>query len=377
MRFVEVGITGTAPQAEEVQRRSPRNMTALRKFRHLGAILAISALTAPLMTQAELVASITFYSVNGPFDPSSCDLLDSYLPPSLNYVPINFFNKNIYRTNCSITNSTGRVKSILTYRSLFDSLTSLENLISFANALRDDTLWLALFQLVLAGCGAEAFYTDPAVVAGLTQNITVCTNNPTSTILPPTAGTSPPTPPRPPRPPFPPGLGPCILITKAISFYAFNAQLLPDRPFRCIDDGSTNGQMIVVGTAASRDDGRLVATNFGQKVVVGATIRALGGMQCNSVFQLEGGSCGVYVRYDSWSNPDLFDCYPPPPPIRITNPNQDAIFSINCTALRAAVKVSLQAAGQTLLSDVLCTVGYITGDTYLNVQLQDPVSAAQ
>ncbi|GLI62922.1 hydroxyproline-rich glycoprotein [Volvox africanus] len=517
MRFDTAGITATQLQAGEAPRRNA-SKRASKHIRPVAAILAFLVLAAPLATHAELVATITFYSVNGGFDNGDCDLLDSYLTGILidKNVPINFVDPSAYRTNCTFTNYSGRVKSVLRYYPIFDSLNALENLIQFATALRDELLWRALFQLVLAGCSAEAFYTDPAVVTGLTANITVCTNNPTSTVLPPNAGAlctyflsqqlcsppppppvpslppgasppiappsppspplpspplppSPPSPPRPPRPPFPPGAGPCIIITKAVrpanwtvttscnqlvnsmySFYSFNAQLVPDRGFRCIDDGSTNGQMIVVGTAATPQDATLISDNFRRRQVIGATILALGGMKCNSAFQLEGTTCNIVVRYDSWMNPELFGCYPSPPPlpnppnppplpppspsppgpnpppppprppppsppppspippsppppsppppprpspppppspspppeptflrIKITNPEFNAIYRMNCTALRAAVEVSIQATGQIILNDVSCNVSYLTGETLIRVQMMDPIAAAQ
>ncbi|GIM02142.1 hypothetical protein Vretimale_6840 [Volvox reticuliferus] len=517
MRFDTAGITATQLQAGEAPRRNADKKSSMH-IRPLAAMLAFLVLCAPLATHAELVASISFYSVNGGFDYGDCDLMNSYLTGILieKNVPIDFTDSTAYRTNCSITNYSGRVKSVLTYYPIFDSLSALEDLILFSNALRDELLWRALFQLVLAGCSAEAFYTDPAVVTGLTLNITVCTNNPTSTVLPPNAGTlctyflsqqlcsppppppvpsmppglsppiappsppspplpkppappSPPSPPRPPRPPFPPGAGPCIMIAKAVrpanwtattscnqfvtaitSFYAFNAQMVPDRGFRCIDDGSTNGQMIVVGTAATPNDAGYIADNFRLRVVVGATILSLGGMKCDSALQLEGTTCNILIRYDSWMNPDLFGCFPSPPPlpgppappprpppspspplpnpppppprppppsppppsplppsppppsppvppaprpppppspapppeptflkIKITNPDRNAIFRMNCTALRTAIEISIQATGQVILSDVACNVSYVTGETLLRVHMTDPIAAAQ
>ncbi|GLC71792.1 hypothetical protein PLESTF_001167500 [Pleodorina starrii] len=464
------------------------------------ALLVIIAVAAPMVARAELIATISFYSVNGLFDNSDCELLDSFLTDSLieKNVPINFGNPVTFRSNCTTTGYMGRVKSILRYYPTFDGLIALENLISYANALRDELLWRSLFALLFPGCGAEGFYTDPAVVTGLTQSITVCSNNPTSTVLPPTAGTTctyflpqqlcsppppppvpslppglspprlppsppappspnppnppnPPSPPRPPRPPLPPGLGPCIMVVRAIRpsnwtnssscnqlvqaltlYFTLNATLLPDRGFRCLDDGSTNGQMLVVGTASSREDGQIIGANFAQKQLTGAIIKALGGMKCASAMQLSGDSCSVLVRYDSWLQPEMFGCFPPPPPspsppspppspapspppppppsppppprppppsppppspppsppppspdpsppppptppappppsppppsptppapfppppptflqLRVTNPDPNAIFSMNCPALRAAVELALLTAGQ-------------------------------
>ncbi|GLC44550.1 hypothetical protein PLESTF_000548100 [Pleodorina starrii] len=154
--------------------------------------------------------------------------------------------------------------------------------------------------------------------------------------LPPPAAPAAPPPPLPsppPRPPFPPGAGPCGLIIKAARpanwtsarscsqlvstvnlLCTLTSQMLPGRGFQCFDDGSRNGQMAVVGTAASREDAQTIAANFAQRTVVATALRVLGGMRCNATLQLEGSACGVKVRYDSATQPELFGCLPPLPP---------------------------------------------------------------
>ncbi len=242
-------------------------------------------------------------------------------------------------------------------------------MIAYSAALQDRLLWYDILDTTRAGCSAEALYR--AVPADIVQSIAVCTANPTATVLPPIAGVpctyfiaqqvcsppppaprppSPPAapaapmpppaprpppplrPPMPPRPPVPPGAGPCVLLVKAyrpapwppatacsllLSAMAylcvFNAEMLPGRDFQCFDDGSRNGQIILVGTAATSDDAAAVAANFAQRQVASATLRLLGGMQCGASLQLEGLSCGLKVRWDSTAQPELFSCFPSPP----------------------------------------------------------------
>ncbi|GIL54088.1 hypothetical protein Vafri_9643 [Volvox africanus] len=248
------------------------------------------------------------------------------------------------------------------------------NLATFTNMLQDRLLWYDLLDAAQAGCSAEALYRSPSTSANtsspmvdpLNQRIlAICTSNSIATVLAPTAGSpctyflpqevcSPPPPmpapsrppampgtppappprppPRPPRPPLPPGMGPCTLIVKALRptawppasacsqllsavsiLCAFNVQMQTGRDWMCFDDGSKNGQIIIVGTAATRDDAQQVAANFAQRQVSSAIIMLLGGMRCGSVLQLDGSSCGIRARYDSAEQPELFSCFLPPP----------------------------------------------------------------
>ncbi|GIM15260.1 hypothetical protein Vretimale_18108, partial [Volvox reticuliferus] len=116
------------------------------------------------------------------------------------------------------------------------------------------------------------------------------------------------------RPAIWPPASACSQLLSAVSFLcAFNVQMQTGRDWMCFDDGSKNGQIIVVGTAASRDDAQQVAANFAQRQVVDAIIILLGGMKCGSALQLDGSSCGIRIRYDSAAQPELFSCFPPPP----------------------------------------------------------------
>ncbi|PNH10978.1 hypothetical protein TSOC_002236 [Tetrabaena socialis] len=261
---------------------------------------------------------------------------------------------------------------------------------------------------------------------------------PPSPVPPMPSPPNPPNPPRPPRPPFPPGLGPCILVVKATrptnwtsgtecgmlvqgmaGFFANNASMQADRSFMCLDDGTSNGVLLVVGTASSRDDASTIGANFGQRILIGATIRLLGGMTCGSSLSLDGAACGVSVRYSAALQPDLFACYPSPPPsptpprpppspgpspsppfpfpppsppsppplpplapppptflqVRITN--SGSLLRMNCTALRSTLDLAIRTTGFLPLSDVGCGVDFIAREVLLRAQMINATIAAQ
>ncbi|KAG2437597.1 hypothetical protein HYH02_011237 [Chlamydomonas schloesseri] len=463
-------------------------------------LLLLALALAPCGVRGELEASLVFRSINRAFSLNDCSVLDDYLIDSLiaKNVPIDFGNPRLYRATCNVTAfnppAAGGVRGVMKYDVVFDGLPFLENLQAFALAMRDELLWRSLFLVTFTGCGGEAVYSDVANDFGLTQEVAVCTAGPGTTRLPPTAGKDctyllpqqvcspppppppppqpgtppgvappspapaprapppspappqpnppdPPRPPRPPRPPFPPGLGPCILVTKAIrpanwsstgqecgmlvqsmaGFFTVGANMLPDRAFKCLDDGSTNGVMLVVGTAASREDAQVVGTNFASKPLATATIRLLRGMNCGSALTLDGALCGVSVRYNSSTQPDMFDCWPSPPPspmppspppspqpptppspppprpppprpppalpsppaspppptllqIRITGGN---LLKMNCSALASATTLSILTSGLQPLSETTCFVDYVQREVQLRTRMLDAQQAAQ
>ncbi|GLI68449.1 hypothetical protein VaNZ11_012870 [Volvox africanus] len=337
----------------------------------LGSLVLIGG---PLMAQAGLLATITVYSVGHFFNDINGASFDSCLQTFIyqNKLPIKFTDRAVVRRawTTSAPNS-GLAKSILDYSIVFLGADMQANLATFTNMLQDRLLWYDLLDAAQAGCSAEALYRSPSTstnsssprVEPLNQRIlAICTSNSIATVLAPTAGSpctfflpqqvcSPPPPiPAPPRPPampgiplapqprplprpgLPPGMGTCTLIIKALrptawppasacsqllsavgALCTFNVQMQTGRDWMCFDDGSKNGQLIIVGTAASRGDAQQLAANFAEHQVASAIIILLGGMRCGSVLQLDGSSCGVRARYDSAEQPELFSCFLPPP----------------------------------------------------------------
>jgi hypothetical protein len=126
-RFDAAGRTATQLHADCGQQRSANSPKYSRCGALVFVVLGLLAFDAPRVVRSELVATMSFYSVNAFFDASDCQLLDSYVTQSLldKNVPIDFSDPTIYRTNCTSTNYSGRVKSVLIFNPIFDGLSAL------------------------------------------------------------------------------------------------------------------------------------------------------------------------------------------------------------------------------------------------------------
>jgi hypothetical protein len=99
------------------------------------------------------------------------------------------------------------------------------------------------------------------------------------------------------------------MVTTVSSFFVDNPVQLT-RAFVCLDNGSTNGLMIVVGTAATTEDAARIKANFEQSLMVGALIASIFGIKCSSpaYLSVEGKGCNATVGYNSVNNAKMFRC---------------------------------------------------------------------
>ncbi|KAG2492609.1 hypothetical protein HYH03_009025 [Edaphochlamys debaryana] len=421
-----------APPRLSRRTRAPRGPMVL-----LLLLLALCLAAAPRCTLAALEGELTFASVVRDLTPADCavassvlvDVLVSYNVPIDLAIPASF--SLACRTWQSGPGGGSALRSALVLTATFDGLPFLDNLKTFSAAMRNEVLWRSLFLAINLGCGAEAFYTDVAAATGLTSETLV-----------------PPSPPRPPRPPFPPGLGPCILVVKAIRpvswadpqacakltsgmtyTFAMGAAMAPNKTFVCLDDGSTNGVLLVVGTANSREDAQVVGRAFATPVLAAATAKMLG-MGCGTLLSLEGATCDISVAYAAAQQPLIFGCFPSPPAspsppappsplppvpsppspqppspqpptpqppsppprppvappsppkappptvflqVRITSPG--SMLRFNCSAVRGALELAVLTAGVPT-ANVTCAVDYIAREVVARAAVQDTQSAA-
>lgn len=475
----------------------------LRKLAAASLVLILAV--APAGVHGALTATMTFASINVDFNLNDCSRLGEHILQWMydRNVPIDFANPSYFAVSCSTTVLTpfqssqqGGVRSTLSYTVSFDGLPFLDNLVRWYAAVQNENLWITSFIVLGIGCGAEATYRDSASSSGLTGTLAVCSTQTNTTHLGLIAGTActftlpgllcpppppppspapppvppgmgppdkpdmpppspappvpsppnPPSPPRPPRPPFPPGLGPCILVTKAIrptnwtgdqsctqlygtmnNFFASSSYMSPGFEFSCLHNGNSNGVILVVGTAASREDAVRIAGRFSDRSLVGATIRLLGGMSCGSELSLTGASCDVGVSYTWLSAPDLFGCFPPPPPsplppspspppppspepplppsppppspppsplppppspppqppppdyLQLLINNPGAMLRMNCTALASAFELAIQTGGQQPAGGVApsCEVDYLAREVRLRALMESRQGAEQ
>ena len=102
----------------------------------------------------------------------------------------------------------------------------------------------------------------------------------------------------------------CDKMVTAVSTFFVDKPAQLSRAFVCLDTGSTNGLMAVVGTAATAEDAAKIKANFEQSLMAGALIASLFGIKCSSPASLsvEGKGCNASVVYNSVNNARMFRC---------------------------------------------------------------------